>query len=781
MSDPFNSLMTTGAANAVGGMANLFAGSQAMQLQANAGAQNANTGLMQYMMGQDVLSAQNREQSRQFDIQTRERSDLIAAKREESAFARLNAYLDSQLKRAEIESRDRQLAFENTLKLQQNDLQMKIQTMQVERMESVMDAEALRGELASISVDAAELNGLDLADRLVRVKNKHKRGMAYLESSGTPIGQTIAGMVTAAKQMKLDLPVLDDDLLGDSFTVEAAQKAIEDMDLAAGRVKADDKQVLGYVKNQLLNKYTNEDAMAARIGDYIARHGIKGSKLATLDAAGKTRLGMLAALEDMEASGGGPLQPHYAKIKAQLSDPVGAAHFDTLYRAGVLEPIKDKATLSKLQMLHQHNFQTQVANMQAAADRGFNYFGPELKEARERAEEQFQEARMEIMAGGRPDAVWALSGGVDSFDSFREGVLTDIKKTDEFKRVTGGDIMDFALEVSGLAGAGRFVSNFFTGRWDKLSVGDAVDLALTSAALFSGGATLWGRGLLGASKGVKATMLGAKVAKGGGVLGGLGRGATYVPKAIVRKAGLGTRKMQLWAAKGSTGADAVRRASNAIASANRWLANQTVAAGSAGMQVPWRVSAALSNLAGKEAALSAARTLRGGEVAANIAAAGWAGGRAADMAIGRASEGYERGQSGPRLSFGRFHEAADKLEDSFQTLRMMGDKTRGKQLEALTTEFVSSFENFKNVAGSYYSDGRVPFQIEERYLQLSRLLPPLIANKINRRIRDGDAGVQPRSFSSFEEMMALPARGGGVSMPVAAPAGGAASPFAGFE
>ena len=202
--------------------------------------------------------------------------------------------------------------------------------------------------------------------------------------------------------------------------------------------------------------------------------------MATLDAAGKTRLGMLAALEDMEASGGGPLQPHYAKIKAQLSDPVGAAHFDTLYRAGVLEPIKDKATLSKLQMLHQHNFQTQVANMQAAADRGFNYFGPELKEARERAEEQFQEARMEIMAGGRPDAVWALSGGVDSFDSFREGVLTDIKKTDEFKRVTGGDIMDFALEVSGLAGAGRFVSNFFTGRWDKLSVGDAVDLATTA-------------------------------------------------------------------------------------------------------------------------------------------------------------------------------------------------------------------------------------------------------------------------------------------------------------
>jgi len=745
MSDPFNSLMTTGAANAVGGMANLFAGSQAMQLQANAGAQNANTWLMQYMMGQDVLSAQNREQSRQFDIQTRERSDLIAAKREESAFARLNATLDSQLKRAEIESRDRQQAFENTLKLQQNDLQMKIQTMQVERMEGVMDAEALRGELASISVDAAELNGLDLADRLVSVKNKHKRGMAHLESSGTPIGQTIAGMVTAAKQMKLDLPVLDDDLLGDSFTVEAAQKAIEDMDLAAGRVKADDKQVLGYVKNQLLNKYANEDARDARIGDYIARHGIKGSKLATLDAAGKTRLGMLAALEDMEAKEGA-LQPHYAKIKAQLSDPVGAAHFDTLYRAGVLEPIKDKATLSKLQMLHQHNFQTQVANMQAAADRGFNYFGPELKEARERAEEQFQEARMEIMAGGRPDAVWALSGGVDSFDSFREGVLTDIKKTDEFKRVTGGDIMDFALEVSGLAGAGRTVANVFTGRWDKLSVGDAVDLA-TTALFFVPGLGI-GSGL--ARAGVKGAKIGTRIAA---AAPGLGRA---VPKAAVA-----------WAKTGTAGQQMISRGVGLATKAARMPARQFVAT-PAGLMA--RSSADYIKGVGKFS--RAASAARRAEVVGNLHAGAWTAARAADAASGRMRPGYERGQAGPRLSFGRFHEAADDLEEKFQTLRMMGDKMRGKQLEAMTTEFVRSFENFKRVAGNYYSDGRVPFQIEERYLQLSRLLPPLVANKINRRIRDGESGVQPQSFSSFEQMLALPSRGGGMSMPVAAATGG---------
>ena len=109
MRDPFNSLMTTGAAYAVGGMANLFAGSQAMQLQANAGAQNANTGLMQYMMGQDVLSAQNREQSRQFDIRRASgRIDRGEARGIRVCAAQCD--LDSQLKRADIEARDRQLA-----------------------------------------------------------------------------------------------------------------------------------------------------------------------------------------------------------------------------------------------------------------------------------------------------------------------------------------------------------------------------------------------------------------------------------------------------------------------------------------------------------------------------------------------------------------------------------------------------------------------------------------------------------------------------------------------
>jgi hypothetical protein len=48
----------------------------------------------------------------------------------------------------------------------------------------------------------------------------------------------------------------------------------------------------------------------------------------------------------------------------------------------------------------------------------------------------------------------------------------------------------------------------------------------------------------------------------------------------------------------------------------------------------------------------------------------------------------------------------------------------------------------------------------------------LVANKINRRIRDGESGVQPQSFSSFEQMLALPSRGGGMSMPVAAATGG---------
>jgi len=297
-----------------------------------------------------------------------------------------------------------------------------------------------------------------------------------------------------------------------------------------------------------------------------------------------------------------------------------------------------------------------------------------------------------------------------------------------------------------LAGAGRTVANVFTGRWDKLSVGDAVDL-VTTALFFVPGLGI-GSGL--ARAGVKGAKIGTRIAA---AAPGLGRA---VPKAAAA-----------WAKTGTAGQQMISRAVGLATKAARMPARQFVAT-PAGLMA--RSSADYIKGVGKFS--RAASAARRAEVVGNLRAGAWTAARAADAASGRMRPGYERGQAGPRLSFGRFHEAADDLEEKFQTLRMMGDKMRGKQLEAMTTEFVSSFENFKRVAGKYYDDGRVPYQIEERYLQLSRLLPPLIANKINRRIRDGEAGVQPRSFSSFEEMMALPTRGGGMSMPVAAATGG---------
>ena len=122
---------------------------------------------------------------------------------------------------------------------------MKIQTMQVERMEASWTPRRCRGAGQHIR-RCGELNGLDLADRLVSVKNKHKRGMAHLESSGNPVGQTIAGMVTAAKQMAR-LPVLDDDLLGDRSR-SRPRKSDRRHGSRGRQGKADDKQVLGYVK-----------------------------------------------------------------------------------------------------------------------------------------------------------------------------------------------------------------------------------------------------------------------------------------------------------------------------------------------------------------------------------------------------------------------------------------------------------------------------------------------------------------------------------------------------
>ena len=179
MADPFNSMMiSTGAGQAMAGMANMF-GQQRVQNAAIQEQQRAREQqMLQFMMTQDAGRREERQQERQFGMQARQQDQALALRREESAFARLNHSLDRQLKVAEMESKQRQAAFENTLKAMSFDVQMRRQMVETKLAEmGLKQAEALakgpeletnydRG-VRLLSDDDTRIEGMKLLEELL--------------------------------------------------------------------------------------------------------------------------------------------------------------------------------------------------------------------------------------------------------------------------------------------------------------------------------------------------------------------------------------------------------------------------------------------------------------------------------------------------------------------------------------------------------------------------------------------------------------------------------------
>ena len=123
MADPFDSMISGGASSALFGASRLF-GERRSQNAALADAQAArDQNMLQFTLGLAAQERQAQREQSQFALQSRAADMELAASREENAFARLNSILDRQLKVAELESRDRQQAFENTLKAMAFDVQ----------------------------------------------------------------------------------------------------------------------------------------------------------------------------------------------------------------------------------------------------------------------------------------------------------------------------------------------------------------------------------------------------------------------------------------------------------------------------------------------------------------------------------------------------------------------------------------------------------------------------------------------------------------------------------
>lgn len=151
MSDPFNSLISTGAANVLLQGANMAGqyqqGNQALAQQRMAMDQQN----MQFMLQLDAGRRQEGLQRQQMGMQQAGADRAFMAQREESAFSRLNNVLDRQLKMAEIESQERQKAFENALRAQAFDIDMKSKTLQIKQFEKAARFQEFLGEFTVLS------------------------------------------------------------------------------------------------------------------------------------------------------------------------------------------------------------------------------------------------------------------------------------------------------------------------------------------------------------------------------------------------------------------------------------------------------------------------------------------------------------------------------------------------------------------------------------------------------------------------------------------------------
>ncbi len=157
MSDPFNSLISTGAAPVLFAASNMFGQQRARNdvLQDRAAAREQN--MLQFILASGAQERQSMREQRQFELQSQAGDRSFALQREESAFARLNSVLDRQLKMAELESKDRQLAFENSLKAMSVAIDTKSKGMQLKQFERLQRIQSGADALKQAAPEARAL------------------------------------------------------------------------------------------------------------------------------------------------------------------------------------------------------------------------------------------------------------------------------------------------------------------------------------------------------------------------------------------------------------------------------------------------------------------------------------------------------------------------------------------------------------------------------------------------------------------------------------------------
>ena len=549
MADPFNNLITGDWANT------LLAYSQAEGARSDsnaslaAGRVAASQNLASLASQRDASYLAERRQDRMFDLQQAQADREFAGQQTNSAFARLNESLDRQLKYAELESQERQAAFENSLKVQQGALQMKAQSMQLEHFAKQMAGEDLKGTLMGIQMDFSAGNGtkspIEFSDEVTIAMKENKAGLSALAGTeeGRAFVDSMAGAARSARLFGSGAYNLDPGMV-EELDYVMIDKFVESSDLAKRAPTDNERQALAVMARDALAGATEADKAAA-----AAEFDVSSANPSQVAWAVVRR----KAVEKDAV-------PAWQSMATKLADPGAKARFLELHSTGQLVPVSGKEQLMRMQALEQSRMQTFSALMEKTG--GQFLFSPEYKQRRQEFDDQIADARADILSGGDVRAKWALGGAI-SMDVLNG----QVKEQAGMHRRSMQDL----VELTGVPGALRTYKNLIFGG-GKYTTSDTVDAVLLPFMFLGGGVAVKGATAIGKAALAKA---GVKAFGGAAAKAGMRESAAAIGKNVLaRRAALLSAK-QLATRNPRGAANALKSASAATRAA--WAAGGNLA------------------------------------------------------------------------------------------------------------------------------------------------------------------------------------------------------------
>ena len=382
MSDPFNSLISTGAAPVLFAASNMFGQQRARNdvLQDRAAAREQN--MLQFILASGAQERQSMREQRQFELQSQAGDRSFALQREESAFARLNSVLDRQLKMAEIEAKDRQLAFENSLKAMSAAIDAKEKGLQLKQFERSMQVDDAIGEVRQLAtmMSTGTIDPGVARDKLAKITGSGALGWMNEQQYAAAMP-----VIQASGQMLAEYDLGDEALPGAKLSYAELEERSKGLRLAAGSYEPGQIEVLN---------------------NLFVRSG------AAQVSGGRERLGkILNYLEDNKGVA------HLDSIREQLNDPAAVIALKSQMDVGLVRPSLDRDTYAKV-----YQFKQRLQEVEARYDRDYGPAwrvledDPDMVDLREGLERAKQDGVAKIISGGNPMAKYVADGMAADFE-----------------------------------------------------------------------------------------------------------------------------------------------------------------------------------------------------------------------------------------------------------------------------------------------------------------------------------------------------------------------------